>query len=80
MGVTVVSDTLLATCTLYDVVTVLNVPILISSLRLRDFNVASEEGGAARVTVTVYVLVVVVSSAVTSTVMTLLPTLREITP
>ena len=52
MGVTVVSDTLKAACAVYEVVTELNVPIL-TLLRLRDFRVASEEGGAALVTVTV---------------------------
>ena len=52
MGVTVVCETLWATCAVYEVITELNVPIL-TFLRLRDFSVASEEGGAALVTVTV---------------------------
>ena len=47
-----------------------------TSLSVRAFRVASVEGGSARVTITVYVVVVVVSSAVTSIVMTFVPTLQ----
>ena len=49
-------------------------------LRTRLLSVASVDGGSARVTVTVYVLVVLSSFAVTTTVMTLVPTASETTP
>ena len=79
MGVTVVCDTLFATCAEYEDVADENVPKS-TRLSVRPLSVASVEGGSALVTVTVYVCVVLPSSAVTSTVMTFLPTPRGITP
>ena len=77
---TVVFATPAATWAVYDVVAEANVPKSIP-LRTSLLRVASVDASdETRVTVTVYVRVVTPFSAVTSTVMTLLPTASETVP